>query len=119
MLAFETSNLSNKQFCYWLMGFFEISEEKLETKEQIILISNKLEMIVYKEYGKFTTWLKEIIETILQQGATQDKIDFFNNTIKYSLHNIFEHVIDNTYDYKLDKQAVQDIHDGVNNHEKR
>lgn len=104
-------SLSNKQFCYWLQGFFEISEEDLEAEKQIIVISNKLKMIG-EEHGDFTGWLKEVIEFILQQGASEDKIKFFNNTIKTKLNNIFHHVIDNSYETDLDKKTLQDIHDG-------
>jgi hypothetical protein len=103
--------LSNKQFCYWLQGFFEISEENLITKEQIILINNKLQMINEK-YGQYTRWLKEVIELTLKHGATKDQIGFFNNSIRDNLNKVFMHVIDNSYETKIDQETLQNIHDG-------
>ena len=91
--------------------FFEISEEKLITKEQIVLIYNKLQMI-NEEYGQYTGWLKEVIELTLQNGATKEQISFFNNSIRDNLNRVFMHVIDNSYETKIDKETLQDIHDG-------
>lgn len=41
--------MTSRDFCYWLQGFFEISNQKEITQEQAEIIKNHLNMVFYHE----------------------------------------------------------------------
>ena len=41
--------MTSVQFCYWLQGFFEISEGKTLSDKQVNIIKNHLKLVFYHE----------------------------------------------------------------------
>jgi hypothetical protein len=85
--------MTNQEFCYWLQGYFEISETTAFTQQKIILINQTLGQI-HEPLGKFTQWLLNINHFLIEENYKQDFLDFFVLEIKYQLNNLFTHVIE-------------------------
>lgn len=41
--------MKSTEFCYWLQGFFEISDAKTLTPKQVEIIQNHLKLVFYHE----------------------------------------------------------------------
>lgn len=103
--------MTNKQFCYWLQGYLEISQIPDLTKEKVIIIESTLEQI-HEPLGSFTQWLSNVVKLFNSENYKQELLDYFLPVIELRLNSIFHHVIDNSYDSSLDKKTMQRIHDG-------
>jgi len=99
----------NKEFCYWLQGFFEIGGRpswRALQPFQVIIIQNHLALTKEVEGltpGGFCVWLEMALRTQkIDQHLTTD--------IRGNLNAVFQHDIDNTY--PGDPARLQAIHDG-------
>ena len=102
--------MTNKEFCYWLQGFFEISKSPSFTSERVAIIRVTLKSIT-EPLGFFTSWLLKII-VFLEEDYDQVFADYLCPEVGGQLNALFYHVIDNTYDTPFTPERKK-IHDGV------
>jgi hypothetical protein len=103
--------MTNKSFCYWLQGYFEIAREPLLTLQKLAVISKHLEMI-NEPMGSFTQWLSDVISFLSKCNHTQNMIDVFLPKIRQRLNLVFYHVIDQSYERNISISEAKKIHDG-------
>lgn len=104
---------TNQQFCYWLQGYFEISNQPvtLHQKHIEIIISNLAK--INEQLGDFTSWLKQVCDYCELQNYKSETLMFFTPIIQDTLNHTFMHVIDNSYENTISSAAErQMIHDG-------
>lgn len=104
--------MTNQRFCYWLQGYFEISQQVNLTKEKIDLISQKMSEIS-EPLGDFTQWLKDLFDYLEAQNFKAALLDYFLPDIRDQLNLIFYHVIDNSYQAEMSHADLKKIHDGL------
>ena len=94
--------MKNIEFCYWLQGYFEITDQVDTVEElrlsQIECIENHLKLVEkHESLGSFTSWLQGFLEYhLLSQGRVAMN-DEGVDKIRAKLAHCFKHVIDNTY----------------------
>lgn len=98
-------------FCYWLQGYFEISEHPELNRERIELIKSTLQTVT-EDYGDFTSWLSKTINALEQNNYQEFLVKRFSKIIREELYNIFVHVIDDSYDTDKSKEYLISVHDG-------
>lgn len=103
---------TNKLFCYWLQGYFEISQNTQLTAEKLTRIREKLAQVA-EPLGPFTQWLDQLLDYFAGLNNTQSVVDYFTPHIFNSLNAVFAHVIDNSYDTEYSSEELQQIHDGL------
>lgn len=104
------------EFCYWLMGLFELGEPSYLTKKQVVIINRHLELtfITNPDGGPFVHWLQGALEGADEVDGRRTEI------IKGRLNDVFLHVIDQTYtDDPVVQEKMQDAHDGAKVKDKR
>lgn len=94
------------QFCYWLMGVFELEEPKKFSNHQLILISEHLKLVSHRKHT-FCNWLEGFLEANGLESMNNDKM----NTVLNKLRLEFLHVIDNSYP-KDTLELLNEIHNG-------
>lgn len=104
--------LSNKTFCYWLQGYFEISSDATLNRSKIKLINMKLGSIG-EPLGIYTTWLRDVINSIKKNNYQQSIIDLFTDHIQHELNQIFIHEIDDSYDTEHSDFYLHQVHTGT------
>ena len=85
--------MKDREFIYWLQGFFEIANPSEVTEDQVVLIFKHLELVfALGEEIKFPFiyWLKGILE--VQDNKAWDARTHL--IIKNKLNDVFEHTID-------------------------
>lgn len=103
--------MTNQQFCYWLQGYFEITQNAVLTKEKILLINGSLKKID-EPLGHFTQWFSEVIHFFSMQEYREELLNYFLPEIRHRLNLIFYHVIDNSYETTITLEESKKIHDG-------
>lgn len=93
-------------FCYWLMGMFELGETKTISEKQVLLISEHLKLVEENKY-KFCSWLKGALD--FNEGKALDEIK--TQKILAVLRAEFADVIDKSYPKEI-QLALSDAHDG-------
>lgn len=88
--------MTNKEFCYWLQGYFELdgSIESL-SEAQLIIIKNHINLVKANDkiLGEFTSWLEGAID-ISESPTTRAKL---TKLAQSKLSSVFEHTIDPSY----------------------
>lgn len=107
----------NKEFCYWLQGYFEISEQPQLNEGSIKIIQQKL-FCITESLGLYTHWLSGVLGAIETNNYHQPIIDIFTNHISRELNHIFIHEIDNSYITENNPYYLHQLHTGVEKHEK-
>lgn len=102
---------TNKMFCYWLQGYFEIGMNVTVNKHVMLLIKKQLDNIE-EPLGNFTSWLYEVSLYMASLDYNDELCSYFSPIIARSLNAVFFHVIDNTYITDKPKALLQAIHDG-------
>ena len=110
--------MTNQEFCYWLQGYFEISKKIVLTKEKILKIKEKLD-IINEPLGEFTTWLLDVLLFLAEEDYRQGLVDYFLHIIRNQLNLIFYHVIDNSYETDISLETSINIHDGIATNDKQ
>ncbi|MHB1949244.1 MAG: hypothetical protein ACYCQI_14145 [Gammaproteobacteria bacterium] len=105
--------MTDKEFCYWLQGYFEIATRSSLDKNKLILIESMLNKI-NEPYGEFTRWLQDVLFTLKSNQYHLPLIEFFQNKIRSELNGIFLHVIDQSYETTLTQKELANIHYGNN-----
>lgn len=103
--------MTNKLFCYWLQGYFEISQTDSLSKGQINAIQQQL-FAINEPLGIYTQWLQKVLNTIMINDYNRFLIDDFAPLISQELNVIFVHDIDNSYDTHLSPYELASIHTG-------
>lgn len=104
--------MTNQEFCYWLQGYFEISQKPELTKGKILIINQEIANIT-QPLGAFTQWLSDVCAYFERQQYKNEILNYFLSEIIIRLNSIFQHVIDNSYDRKISLEDALDIHDGL------
>lgn len=103
---------TNKLFCYWLQGYYEISGSNFIDRKITLLIEEHLNMI-NEELGEFTKWLYEVCLYLKSVNYNSNTCEHFGPIIANALNSIFLHVIDNSYDTTKSPVELQKIHNGI------
>lgn len=105
--------LNNQQFCYWLQGYFEISNGPVVLKQrQIELIDQTLQSIS-EPLWPLLSWIQSVCDYCKIQGYRSETLAYFQPLIQDTLANIFIHVVDNSYEVTSSAEERQRIHDGL------
>lgn len=100
--------MSEFQYCYWLMGIFELGSPKTFSANQMYLIKEHLNLVRQKERKHtFCNWLEGFLDANGLEGLTTPKL----NTIMSKLREEFIEVIDKSYPKEL-WNPLQAAHDG-------
>ena len=105
---------TNPEFCYWLQGYFEISEQLQLDARKIARIQAKLQGM-NQEFGPFTKWLSMVLNHINFNDDDPELIARFTPVIQKQLNLIFLHVIDPSYNSDKSSEELKKIHDGDKN----
>jgi len=104
---------TNKLFCYWLQGYFEIGIDVTVNQEVMLLIKKQLNNIE-EPLGSFTTWLYDLCLYMESMNYNNALCNHFSPIIAGSLNSVFFHVIDNSYLTNKPNEQLQAIHNGTN-----
>jgi hypothetical protein len=63
--------MNERDFCYWLQGFFEVSASEKLTEEQVLIIKEHLQLVFYKK----TTGDKKVLPLDFRGIANSDGIN--------------------------------------------
>jgi hypothetical protein len=103
--------LTNQSFCYWLQGYFEISQAPRLNAERLLKISEKLEQIS-EPLGLYNSWLQKTVMMLRENNFCEHLIRYFTPMITTELNHIFQHDIDNSYDTPHSAEYLLKIHRG-------
>ena len=100
--------MNNKEFCYWLQGYFELGGLKELTNKQLEIIQAHLNLVrkVDGRLDEFTGWLEGTLET--WQHFKSDLPAEIADKIITRLANKFQHDIDPSY--SGDQDDLNNIH---------
>lgn len=104
--------MTNQDFCYWLQGYFEITQEPELTKDKILIIQAAL-ISITEPLGDFTQWLSNVLSFLASLNYKQELLDYFLPDIISELNAIFIHVIDTSYNMNISLEEAKRIHDGL------
>ena len=94
------------QFCYWLMGVFELGKLKELNSKHLVLINEHLKLVEYREHT-FSNWLEGVLDMKELEHMSKDKTE----KVLQKLRQEFLNVIDRSYPQELWK-PLQDAHNG-------
>jgi len=99
--------MTNREFCYWLQGFFELSKSNSLDTNQVVSIRNHLDLTrkVDKKLNEFPSWLEGFLDSCYE-GLTLEATE----KVRAKLNAAFKHEIDPTY--PGDQAELNDIHSG-------
>lgn len=80
------------QYCYWLMGVFELGQPQHFTPHQVFLIKEHLKLVENREYY-FCNWLDGFLQACESDGLSEFQL----KKILTKLQLEFYHVIDVSY----------------------
>jgi hypothetical protein len=103
--------MTNQKFCYWLQGYFELSEYSTLNARQCKEIERMLYSI-QQPLGEFTAWLETVMLSIRMNEYHQPIINSFCKPIEESLNAVFYHVIDPQYNGPVSLEDLLKIHAG-------
>ena len=103
--------MKDREFCYWLMGLFELGEPKEITANQVVVIEQHLKLVLTNTEDEIKIpiifWLEGFLESKVIGGI--DNRDM--NVIIARLQKVFKHVID--LEPSKEQQAnFNNIHNG-------
>ena len=108
--------MTSTNLAYWVMGFFEINDDKEVTlnEKQTQIIKNHLNLVFKydKNPSSFCHWLRGFFDSGDYKALDETKVKL----IKFELNKIFKHEIDLSYtnDVTLINE-MNHIHNGGNN----
>lgn len=109
----QSTNMTAREFAYWLQGLFEIGNPSELTADQVVIIERHLDMVF--AYDKSTSaamdfclWAKGFLATYAKNGLAGDSL----KNIKNKLNAIFFHEIDKTYGDKVMQDTLNALHTG-------
>jgi hypothetical protein len=107
--------MTSRDFVYWLMGFFEISdnEDVSINQKQAIIIRNHINLVF--EYEKtpkmnFVPWLQGFFEIANQDVITKEQTQIILKRLK----SVFLHEIDPSMGNTQMQSKMNNIHGGTN-----
>lgn len=86
------------EFCYWLMGMFELAKIEQLSNKQLHLLKEHLKLVKERKYN-FCTWLDGFLDSHDGNDLNSEKTqkvfkklqeEFLNNIDKSYPHNLFE-----------------------------
>lgn len=84
--------MTNKEFCYWLQGYFEITKKHSFTEERVRVIHYRLNNII-EPFGEFTQWLSEVLLFFSEQQYDQHFLDYLLPKVANRLNDLFDHLV--------------------------
>lgn len=85
--------MKSRDFCYWLQGFFELSEIDSLSVEQVSIVARHLAMVVVHEGDRrmsFCHWLDGVL-SMHEKSRLDEKATAL---VRSKLNEVFLHVID-------------------------
>lgn len=83
-------------YCYWLMGVFELGKPKDFSKKQLILIDEHLKLVTYRQHT-FCNWLEGVLDANGLESMNEKKTQIVLEKLRYE----FLTVIDRSYPKEL------------------
>jgi hypothetical protein len=108
----NNKHLKNREFQYWLQGYFEIEPQSILTEQQLILIEEQLHNIS-ENWDDFNSWINQALHFIKHNQYDSAFVAAYTVAIQKELNSLFEHVIDDSYETPHSKAYLKAIHDGV------
>ena len=94
------------EFCYWLQGYFELSQEVGLTKKQLECISKHIALVEKHEgLDTFTSWLLGFLESYELMGGTDMRASSVQIIVD-KLGKKFKHEIDKVYPHKVELNKI-------------
>ncbi len=94
------------EYCYWLMGIFELGQPQIFSNKQVYLIREHLDLVLEREHT-FCNWLSGFLDAHGTESMDNQKL----NKVLDKLRLEFLNVIDKSYPQEL-WSALQDAHEG-------
>ena len=88
--------MSEFQYCYWLMGIFELGNVKQLNSKQLLLIKEHLNLVENREYFFFI-----LLEGVLDMNELENMSEKNTMLILNTLRKEFYNVIDVSYPKEL------------------
>lgn len=98
--------MSEFEYCYWLMGIFELGNIKEINSQQLVLLKEHLKLVTYRKHT-FCNWL----EGFFDANDLPQLSDKQTSKILEKLRNEFLTVIDKSYPKEL-WDALYAAHEG-------
>lgn len=98
--------MSEFQYCYWLMGVFELGNPTSFNSKQMFLVIEHLNLVTERKYN-FCNWL----EGFLDANGVEELNNKNLNKVLEKLRSEFLNVIDKSYPKEL-WNPLQAAHDG-------
>lgn len=96
--------MNNFNFCYWLQGYFELSESNSVPKETVSVIQEHL-AIVQPKNGVFCSWLEGYLDMVGVDAWSEE----VTKKIRAKLSNEFLTLIDPSYP-KNEQEELHRLH---------
>lgn len=94
------------EYCYWLMGIFELGQPKELNAKQLVLIKEHLNLVTYRKHT-FCNWLEGVLDMNGLEHLSEKK----TQSVLEKLGNEFLTVIDRSYPKDL-WDALYAAHEG-------
>lgn len=106
--------MTNIQFCYWLQGYFEISNKPKLNVSQMKSIENNL-AIINEPLWVEVKWIKDVCLFLKELNYKKKSLSYFLPLIQQSLNACFYHFIDNNKDLDYTLEELKKLHAGYLN----
>lgn len=78
------------QFCYWLMGIFELGEPTSFNEKQILLITEHLKLVEIREYN-FCNWLDGFLTSNDSNYLNSNKLSIILTNLQKEFFDFIDH----------------------------
>ena len=94
------------QYCYWLMGIFELGNPERFNKKQLNLVKEHLKLVEYLQYT-FCNWFEGYLDAINTEDLSSERL----NKVLEKLRFEFLMVIDKSYPKEI-WSGLSNAHEG-------
>ena len=81
--------MSEFQYCYWLMGIFELGNVKQLNPKQLLLIKEHLNLVENREYF-FCNWLEGVLDMNELENMSEKNTMIILNTLRKEFYNVID-----------------------------
>ena len=94
------------EYCYWLMGIFELGKPTQFNAKQLELIDEHLKLVTHRE-KTFCNWLEGVLDANGLENMSEKKVSLVLERLRSEFYN----VIDKSYPREL-WEPLQAAHEG-------
>lgn len=105
--------MTNILFCYWLQGYFEISNTVILEKFHILKIEENLAKIT-EPLRTELKWLEDVCHYFKSMDYKKETLNYFMPYMQQMLNSVFYHFIDNDKDIEYSIEELEKLHEGNN-----